>query len=1666
MTLPFSKAHVTCQTNVAVLNLFTRSVQAGLEGVVLVMRREVVPREIRQDICEENVNWIDTTFEEGNPKKLPAYPRLIVFSTMSSSHSSLFKNFDYDTVFLDEAAQVPLFRGVTILRQNVRRVVLAGDPCQLPGLVSPEGLAARLEVSMMEHLVNCGFQTTFLPTQRRGHPDIFSFSSLYVYDGKLKSDYAPVPPSSRSPNPVIVYDTKGAEKKIGTSFFNQREAVRVEICYRVMKKTWLDCVVIVGYKAQFEELKNRGVQVYTVDSFQGKEADCVIVSTVRNNNEGKVGFWNDKRRLNVALTRAKHQLVLVGSCETWKKSTGIMRRLHNHLEHLIDTSPVNDAEQQMMDVFIDQLDLGGLQSMVQSRPWGQIHTSASALDTVRRDEAARAWYLRTILFRLTTGVAKLKEGTGALDPQLLHGGGSDFVCIWSVDIDCLLNKQAIWVHAVLKKGDTGARLVVEKRIRDKATNIRKLNWSLDQRAVLEAMLPSPASLQLPDTDSGGDGSSDAAETTARNLIATNKFLFYRNGVENLLLPEDVALQCDLNEEQSRLALVPGPVIIQGRSGCGKTEVIIGRVLSIVLEGQYQECRPSILVVARLPALLKRIREKIEAVVEQSCLKCIRFETSPVSSGEKFDYVFVDEVQDWPHSQLQKIVHSCIDARGLMMVGDTAQTVNADNCSFNFDRIKDAIFDANSQLRPQVLNLSVNYRSHHRVVKFANSITSFLHKFFPDSIDFLGEESALRDGPPVVRFVQPWSSDVFVLNANQVCIIESDDWKDRIQRTCSGLVLLPSEVKGLEFDDVVCVGFLSKGKKKRLHRLNHEHEILISKTEELLPWAKALYVSVTRSKGRVGFYDEDPQSTFFEPEVKSESVTEFTGRSSTPQEWQNKGEEYEAIERWAAAVQCFDLANNPNRATFSKAKHYFADARFVEAAKLLTSIKVDLLAADALAFNGLKELAMKCYVEMEQFDKVIELYKEGERMIPKDRMWEIFGSVQKRSDIKGTALLLQFEQCGLECDEKLAWNYYRMSKWTSAAGRFKKLLDFGKVAECSDNAEDYVTAYKNWLVVKDNGKAILSRLKMHVKEGAATDFDFLFQCKEDGKLGCDALYAHGGIVSEIAIHFEKYDKLGEALKWHRRVIDCAYNAKDSFRGDGFDVSESRWGVVRCEMVTLQTSENKDPPKKLAALVPNFTDWLQTAEQLAKWSTSGIGGDKYENKNHFDGTWRLNRKKLLAEKSAVAYQWYLAASLVDGGKLGECTASAVKMFRVAGLHARAAEAAERGASKEVSDPRRAQTLRMLAVESYEEADLALRAGRLRESMTVFDNVEKNTVEKKYAHSLELYRKHLKLGGGAAKIAEAQEGVIRCLYHLGGKGALKKEADSILSKNKWDLKREGLQFEKFCAFDAGDAYLYCGKTDKALNSYANSAKAYLQLSGPAVFVQGCNRQSVRLLGDGVKLVERHFESQHFERLIKERKDKIGHQGGGALEDTDEKKWREGVEEEAKWAAKKDISKLPEYDKCLRLHKAIDSASKDFESGESIGKKSLQTVQSERAEEFLPTCERSAKLMKAAYLHFERAKSAYQNLAANGMFNIVAEKSLECRQQLALLESGFQQISDGYLFDYDKVEGLKGALTCFESALACYQELGAFHIAFALEGWIADTKEKILCMELAIPK
>ena len=300
--------------------------------------------------------------------------RVIACTLVGSAHH-LLEGMKFGTLFIDEAAQA-LEAACWIPMKRASRVILAGDHCQLPPTVkSIAALRAGLGKTLMERIAeNKPEVVTLLKIQYRMNDEIMHFSSDWFYGGKVESapqikyrsvlDYdhpitwidtsneenqitiegedAPEDSASASSAANQNSDLNFKEQFVGESFgrINKAEAeltllTLAEYFTKISKRRVLEERIDVGiispYRAQVQYLKKlikkyeffkpyrRLISVNTVDGFQGQERDVILISLVRSNDEGQIGFLKDLRRMNVAMTRARMKLIILGNKDTMTK---------------------------------------------------------------------------------------------------------------------------------------------------------------------------------------------------------------------------------------------------------------------------------------------------------------------------------------------------------------------------------------------------------------------------------------------------------------------------------------------------------------------------------------------------------------------------------------------------------------------------------------------------------------------------------------------------------------------------------------------------------------------------------------------------------------------------------------------------------------------------------------------------------------------------------------------------------------------------------------------------------------------------------------------------------------------------------------------------------------------------------------------------------------------------------------------------------------------------------------------------------------------------------------------------------------------------------------------------------------------------------------------------
>ena len=301
----------------------------------------------------------------------------VIASTLVGSANRLLHGMRFTSLFIDEAAQA-LEAACWIPMRRVSRVILAGDHCQLPPTIkSLAAMHGGLEKTLMQRIAeNHPEVVTLLRVQYRMNEQIMRFSSDWFYGGKVESA-----PSVRHrgildyDNPIVWIDSKDTlpspadentesetvssryhEEFIGESFgrINKPEA---ELTLATLQELFdkigrtrileerIDVGIISPYRAQVQYLRQlirrreyykpyrSLISVNTVDGFQGQERDIIIISLVRSNEQGQIGFLRDLRRMNVAITRARMKLIIIGDVETLTKHK-FYKRLHEYIEEI------------------------------------------------------------------------------------------------------------------------------------------------------------------------------------------------------------------------------------------------------------------------------------------------------------------------------------------------------------------------------------------------------------------------------------------------------------------------------------------------------------------------------------------------------------------------------------------------------------------------------------------------------------------------------------------------------------------------------------------------------------------------------------------------------------------------------------------------------------------------------------------------------------------------------------------------------------------------------------------------------------------------------------------------------------------------------------------------------------------------------------------------------------------------------------------------------------------------------------------------------------------------------------------------------------------------------------------------------------------------------------
>ncbi|KAF3335494.1 regulator of nonsense transcripts 1 [Carex littledalei] len=395
---------VCAPSNVAVDQLAEKMSATGLKVVRLCAKsREAISSPVEHLTLHYQVRHLDNTdkselhklqllkdeqgeLSSGDEKKYKALKRAtereilqsadVLCCTCVGAGDPRLSNFRFRQVLIDESTQSTEPECLIPLVLGVKQVVLVGDHCQLgPVIMCKKAARAGLAQSLFERLVLLGVKPFRLQVQYRMHPSLSEFPSNCFYEGTLQNGVTinerqmtgidfpwPVPN-----HPMFFYVQMGQEEisASGTSYLNRTEASNVEKLVTTFLRSGVvpsQIGVITPYEGQRAYIVNymsrngalrqqlyKEIEVASVDSFQGREKDYIILSCVRSNEHQGIGFLNDPRRLNVALTRARYGIVILGNPKVLSKQPLWNSLLTHYKEHeCLVEGPLNNLKQSMV----------------------------------------------------------------------------------------------------------------------------------------------------------------------------------------------------------------------------------------------------------------------------------------------------------------------------------------------------------------------------------------------------------------------------------------------------------------------------------------------------------------------------------------------------------------------------------------------------------------------------------------------------------------------------------------------------------------------------------------------------------------------------------------------------------------------------------------------------------------------------------------------------------------------------------------------------------------------------------------------------------------------------------------------------------------------------------------------------------------------------------------------------------------------------------------------------------------------------------------------------------------------------------------------------------------------------------------------------------------------
>ncbi|KAJ0095766.1 hypothetical protein Patl1_14988 [Pistacia atlantica] len=556
----------------------------------------------------------------------------VIFCTASSSfklHSVAMK--PLNILVIDEAAQLKESESTIPLQLlGLKHTILIGDECQLPAMVasnvSDEAGFAR---SLFERLSSLGFSRHLLNMQYRMHPSISYFPNSYFYnnqildspDVKRKSYEKVFLPGSPMFGPYSFINIFGGrEEFINYSCRNMVEVAVVMKILRNLYKDWngsnqkLSIGIVSPYSAQvgaiqeklggkYENSDGFTVKVKSIDGFHGGEEDIIIISTVRSNRSGSIGFLSKPQRINVALTRARHSLWILGNERTLTHGESVWEILirdakdrccfFNVDEDKDMAKAILEAKKELHE--LDEL-LNADSTLYRDQKWKVVFSDNFLKSFKKITSDSKKKSVINLLLKLSSGWRPKRRNIDSIcesSSRIIKIFKVEGLCtICTIDIVKESNyKQVLKVWDILPLENV-PKLVkrldnIFVRYTDDYINCckeKKIEGNLEVPKTWAASLEIVRFKNLADSKSGSDlrgVASDSMSYVENSKVIDSlllmKFYSLSSGVVNHLLSDrdgrELDLPFEVTDEQLEMILFPRSTFILGRSGTGKTTVL-------------------------------------------------------------------------------------------------------------------------------------------------------------------------------------------------------------------------------------------------------------------------------------------------------------------------------------------------------------------------------------------------------------------------------------------------------------------------------------------------------------------------------------------------------------------------------------------------------------------------------------------------------------------------------------------------------------------------------------------------------------------------------------------------------------------------------------------------------------------------------------------------------------------------------------------------------------------------------------------------------------------------------------------------------------------------------------------------------------------------------------